>query len=563
MHDVLQTDLFPKARLSLDALSVFSDAAAEDRGAIHTRPEVAEFVLDAVGWVESKSLESLRLLEPSAGEGDFLLPAVERLLSRVSPDDLAIEDCICAVEVNRAALQVCQNRLRALLLGHRWSPGATEALLDKWLLHEDFLSVPLDSTFSHVVGNPPYIRLENLPKNLLKAYRARWRSLFDRADLYVAFIEKSLELLQSGGRLGFICADRWMKNRYGGPLRDIVATGFHLESYVDFTGCPAFFDEVDAYPAVTVIRKGNGDTTRVAFRPAISKEALVPLAKALTSEKKHPQVTVLSGICRNDEPWSFNENGGMPIIRKLEATFPTLEAAGCKVGIGVATGADAIFIGSDSALDVEPKRKLPLVTTKDIRHGRVEWGGLFVLNPFETDGGLVNPDEYPKFRAYIERHRGLIQKRNVAAKNPNGWFRTIDRIHAPLTNTPKLLIPDIKGSAHVVLEAGHYYPHHNLYFVTSDSWDLHILQMILSSRVAHAFIAAYSPRMRGNFLRFQAQYLRRIRIPRFEEMDKALKKDALAASRSPSQGEKDRVIQKLYGLTTSEWDQLDPAILTA
>ena len=87
--------------------------------------------------------------------------------------------------------------------------------------------------------------------------------------------------------------------------------------------------------------------------------------------------------------------------------------------------------------------------------------------------------------------------------------------------------------------------------------------MILSSRVAHAFIAAYSPRMRGNFLRFQAQYLRRIRIPRFEEMDKAMKKEALAASRSSSQDKKDHVIQRLFGLSNSEWDQLDPAILTA
>jgi len=563
MHDVLQTDLFPKSRLSLDALSVFSDATAEDRGAIHTRPEVAEFILDAVGWVESEPLESLRLLEPSAGEGDFLLPAVERLISRVGPDDTAIEDCIRAVEVNRSALQTCRDRIERLLIGHSWTRDVTERLLDEWLLHDDFLSVPLDSTFSHVVGNPPYIRLENLPKDLLKAYRARWRSLFDRADLYVAFIEKSLELLQPDGRLGFICADRWMKNRYGGPLRDIVATGFHLESYVDFTGCPAFFDEVDAYPAVTVIRKGKGDTTRVAFRPTISKEILVPLAKALASHRKHPQVTLLSGICRKDQPWSFNENGGMPIIRKLEASFPTLEAADCKVGIGVATGADAIFIGPDAALDVEPERKLPLVTTKDIRNGRVEWGGLFVLNPFEADGGLVDPEEYPKFRAYIERHRDLIQKRNVAGRNPNGWFRTIDRIHAPLTNTPKLLIPDIKGSAHVVLESGLYYPHHNLYFVTSESWDLPILQMILSSRVAHAFIAAYSPRMRGNFLRFQAQYLRRIRIPRFEEMENTVKAEALAASRSSSQDEKDHVIQRLYGLGNSEWGQLDPAILTA
>jgi len=563
MQDTLQTDLFPESRLSVDALSIFSDAPAEDRGAVHTRPEVAEFVLDAVGWTEATNLESCRLLEPSAGEGDFLIPAVERLISRVQPNDLTISRCIRAVEVNSEALHACQERVETLLMEHGWRADSVRSLLSEWLLHDDFLSVPLESTFSHIVGNPPYIRLENLPKNLLRAYRARWRSLFDRADLYVAFIEKSLELLQRDGRLGFICADRWMKNRYGGPLRGIVADGFHLESYVDFTGCPAFFDEVDAYPAVTVIRKGKGDTTSAAFRPAITRETLVPLAKALASSSKHPEVTHLSGICRSDRPWSFNENGGMPIIRKLEANFPALEHADCKVGIGVATGADAIFIGSDTALDVESERKMPLVTTKDIRHGRVEWGGLFVLNPFESDGRIVDPGDYPKFQAYIERHRELIQRRNVAGRNPNSWFRTIDRIHAPLATTPKLLIPDIKGSAHVVFESGHYYPHHNLYFVTSESWDLQILQIVLSSRVAHAFIAAYSPRMRGNFLRFQAQYLRRIRIPRFVELDKNLKTEALAAARSLSQDERDRVVQKLYNLSESEWDQLCPRIVTA
>jgi hypothetical protein len=563
MHDVLQSELFPKSRLSLDALSVFSDAAGEDRGAVHTRPEVSEFVLDAVGWVKSEPLESFCLLEPSVGEGDFLLPAVERLISRVAPNDQGIQDCIRAVEVNRAALQICRDRIGTLFFAKGWSRSIAKAVMGKWLLHDDFLSLPLGQTFSHIVGNPPYIRLENLPKDLLKVYRARWRSLFDRADLYVAFIEKSLELLQPEGRLGFICADRWMKNRYGGPLRGIVAQKFHLESYVDFTGCPAFFDEVDAYPAVTVIRNGKGDTTLVAFRPEITRETLVPLAKALASSAKHPQVSLISGVCRSDQPWSFNENGGMDVVRKLEGCFPALEDAGCKVGIGVATGADSVFIGPDFELDVEAGRKLPLITTKDIRNGRVEWGGNFVLNPFEEDGGLVDPDEYPKFCAYIERHRDIIQKRNVAGRNPKGWFRTIDRIHARLTKTPKLLIPDIKGSAHVVLEKGHYYPHHNLYFVTSESWDLKVLQMILSSRVAHSFIAAYSPRMRGNFLRFQAQYLRRIRIPRFGEMNQSLKNEAIAAALSSSQNEKDGIVQKLYNLSDRDWDRIDPDIVTA
>ena len=556
MHDVIQSDLFSPSRLSIDARDFFSDAPPGERGAVHTRPEVTEFILDAVGWSSAEELEFLRLLEPSAGEGDFLVPAVERLIARVAPGDLAIRNCICAVEVNRAALRVCRERLAKLLHGCGWRVSAAESLLDTWLHHEDFLSVPLDADFSHIVGNPPYLRLEKLPKDLLKAYRARWRSLFDRADLYVAFIEKSLGLLRPDGRLGFICADRWMKNRYGGPLREIVARDFHLESYVDFTGCPAFLDEVDAYPAVTVIRKGHGETTRAAFRPVVSRDHLVPLARALVSHEDSPQVTRLSGVCRGDAPWAIDEFGVTPVIRKLEAEFPTIESAGCKIGIGVATGADAVFLGSAEKLDVEAERRLPLITTKDIRHGRIEWGGLYVLNPFGSDGRLVDPNAYPKFRAYINAHRAEIAKRNVAERNPAGWYRTIDRIHASLASRPKLLIPDIKGHAHVVLEEGHYYPHHNLYFVTSESWDLRILQMILSSRVAHAFVATYSPRLRGNFLRFQAQYLRRIRLPLWNTIKEGLQEHLHAAACSASNDVKDDAVRELYKLTPHEWKQL-------
>ncbi len=71
---------------------------------------------------------------------------------------------------------------------------------------------------------------------------------------------------------------------------------------------------------------------------------------------------------------------------------------------------------------------------------------------------------------------------------------------------------------HPVLDEGRTYPHHNLYFVTSRGWDLKVLGGLLLSRVATAFVEAYCVKMRGGTLRFQAQYLRRIRVPRPTEM---------------------------------------------
>jgi hypothetical protein len=144
----------------------------------------------------------------------------------------------------------------------------------------------------------------------------------------------------------------------------------------------------------------------------------------------------------------------------------------------------------------------------------------------------------------------------VAQKSPSGWYRTIDRITPSLASRPKLLIPDIKGSAHVVYEDGRLYPHHNLYYVTSDEWELRALQAVLLSNVAKHIIAAYSTTMRGGFLRFQAQYLRRIRLPLWRNVSPELRQRLANAAIDLNVVACDAAAAELYGLTTEEAELL-------
>ncbi len=65
------------------------------------------------------------------------------------------------------------------------------------------------------------------------------------------------------GILGFICADRWMKNKYGGALRAMIAKDYNLEYYIDMMDTPAFTSEVIAYPAITVIKRAKAGLTRI------------------------------------------------------------------------------------------------------------------------------------------------------------------------------------------------------------------------------------------------------------------------------------------------------------
>ena len=89
---------------AVDALA--SSGGIEERGAIFTRREVVDFILDLVGYVGDRPLYQSRLLEPAFGNGDFLLPAIDRLLAawkRTGQTEnplKALGDCICAVELH-------------------------------------------------------------------------------------------------------------------------------------------------------------------------------------------------------------------------------------------------------------------------------------------------------------------------------------------------------------------------------------------------------------------------------------------------------------------------------
>lgn len=533
---------------------------ADERGAIFTRPEVVEFILDLVGYSPSDAIYKKSLLEPSFGSGEFLLAAISRLLSSTAAahkrgvEVPTLDGCIRAVELHASLFEQTRAQVLRLLDSHGFRVSEAERLASRWLAHGDFLLAPLPESFDFVVGNPPYVRQELIPAALLREYRRRYATLYDRADLYIPFIERGLRLLKPGGKLSFICADRWMKNRYGGPLRAMVASNFHLQAYVDMFDTPAFHSEVVAYPAITMIERASPGPTLVAARPKIDGTYLRELAKALRGQTKTLPASVhrLDDVAKGNEPWVLQFADATSLVRRIERAFPAVEEAGCKVGIGVATGADKVYVAKFDKLDVEPSRKLPLAMTRDIVTGHVEWRGYGVVNPFTDEGPLVSLRDYPKLAAHLEAHRNAIAGRHVAKKDKKRWYRTIDRITPSLARRPKLLIPDIKGDAQVVYEEGLLYPHHNLYYVVSDDWDLRALQAVLLSSLTRLFIATYSTKMRGGFLRFQAQYLRRIRLPLWADVPRGLRERLVKAAKALDLAACDAATFELYGLTEEE-----------
>lgn len=542
-----------------EAIQLMSESGVEDRGAVYTRREVVDFLLDLIEYTQNKPLYKSSLLEPSFGEGDFLIPAIQRLIKSYKIESEAgkytlLKDAVRGVELNKVSFERAKEKILSLLRND-FDEEQSRDLIDSWLMCGDYLLQSFNLEFDYVVGNPPYIRQETIPEVLLKEYKKHFTTIYDRADIYIPFIEKSLLHLSSKGVLGFICSDRWMKNRYGGPLRKMIADRFHLKIYVDMVNTPAFYADVDAYPAITVIANGKGSKTKIYHRPEIDSSKLKVLAETLLSNEKEDGDSVISSmanIASGSQPWLLQSAEYLSLIRRLEERFPDLEKSGCKVGIGVATGLDKVFINSYDEMDVEDDRKLALVTTKDIRNDAIEWHGLGVINTFADNGGLVSLEDYPRLKKYLESKKELILKRHVAQRSPGNWYRTIDRIYPQLAKIPKLLIPDIKGTLHIIYESGKFYPHHNLYYILSHEWNLKALRTVLLSGIAQMFISAYSTRMRGDYLRYQAQHLRRIRLPKWSEISSDFKNRLIVAAEDGNVDRCEDLIFDLYGLSDSD-----------
>ncbi|WP_110514556.1 Eco57I restriction-modification methylase domain-containing protein [Herpetosiphon llansteffanensis] len=554
-----------------EAIDIFSSVNNEplledftDRGAVYTRSEVIDLILNIAEYTVDKPLWSYRILEPSCGEGDFLEVIVDRLLSVYAPylshktDPEIIHDLkstILAFDIHLPSLQYTIKRLSRIFHAHNVSINVTNQLLSVWLHHGDFLLEDIPPVFTHVIGNPPYIRHESIASHLIKQYRSRYNTMTDRADIYIPFIEKGLQCLVPGGTIAIICSDRWTKNRYGEKLRNLITTKYHLDIYIDMSKVNPFQQTVAAYPAITLIRNAKPSKTRVAYCPSLDDITIQKLSNAFNQNGTPTNASFIHETVQlpgGTYPWMLNNSSQLPLIKRLERTFPLIEETGCSVRIGVATGADKIFIQPYDNFPIEDDRKLPIVKPQDIVSNAIQWHGLGVLNPFNDDGTLINLQDYPRVSAYLSAHESVLRQRHCARMNPRSWYRTIDRIHPTLTTTPKLLIPDIKDEPHIVYDQGNFYPHHNLYVITATQWDLHALLTVLRSKIMHLFIAAYSTKISGGYFRFQAQYLRRIRLPMWSDISLDLQQALCEAGRTNNIQEGLKATFDLYTISAHE-----------
>lgn len=534
-------------------------APSRELGAIFTRTWVAELVLDLGGYTVDKPLHAHTVIEPACGHGAFMDVIVQRLLAscaRDGVDPLDATDAIVAIDLDPVAVTTTRRRVVDTLMARSsLSQRSAETLAETWIREGDFLkTAPTLPRATWVVGNPPYVRIEDVSRDDMAQYRSAWTTMSGRADVYVGFFEAGLSRLEPGGRLAYICADRWMRNRYGAALRTLVEDRHAVEACVVMHSVDAFEDRVSAYPAITVLT--NGPQSQALVAEANDAFDAAAAARLVNAQTRGPAPVVVDSSFRaswlptwpkGEASWPAGSPEKLQLLATLEAKFPTLAETDAHVSVGTATGADDVYIVDNPDL-VEKGFAYPTLAARETSLGGIDWRGRYLVTPW-TSEGLVDLAKHPKLRAYLERNRRRLDQRHVAQKNPERWWRTIDRIDPATAQRPKLLIPDLKDRIHPVYDQGQFLPLHSLYYLTSDRWDLAVLGGLLMSQVANLFVEAYSVRMANGYMRVSAQYLRRVRVPAPEALSRAVAEELRAAFWSRDEARATQAAVAAYGLT--------------
>ncbi|MCI2422751.1 BREX-2 system adenine-specific DNA-methyltransferase PglX [Saccharopolyspora sp. K220] len=451
VYDFTDPDL--KTDFLVDVYENISESAHKEYALVHTPKFVADFILDhtLLPAIEEFGYDTVRVIDPVCGSGQFVLGAFERLLEawthwapELSPGQrvLSALESVHGVDINPFAATI--TRFRLLMRALQASGLSTFDSMNEtaWklniatgdaLLDLETHAKPLRQGGYHVVvGNPPYIAVKD--RLLDEEYRERYDACSGKYSLTVPFAQQFFRLsvpaedLKRAGYVGYLTANSFMKRDFGRKLiEDFYAQRVNLTRVVDTSG--AF---IPGHGTPTVILIGRN------CPPVESDEVFTVLG--VHGEPELPKIPsqglVWQSIERNslrpnqsDEwteslylnrrlfgvfPWILTNTRTADVVKIMSDNVNTLDDSVVRIGYFANTGSDDIFTGPAASfrrLQTESGRTLiPVITGSEVR----DWAAASkreAFFPLDEDRKPVDIRQYPGHFKRLWPYRNLLGNR--------------------------------------------------------------------------------------------------------------------------------------------------------
>jgi hypothetical protein len=384
-----------------------------------------------------------------------------------------------------------------------------------------------DGGFDAVIGNPPYIRIQALGRELASYCRRRYATASGSFDTYVPFIERSMSLLRPDGRLGFIVPNKFLKLDYAERLRGLFADERAVDEIIDFGDAQIFIGATNYTCVLLLDRAGREDFTyrRVAGDAELVRRTMVNV-DAVPSER-------FTAADFSSEPWVLAAGEEARILERVRAGAERLDEVTRGIFTGLQTSADAIYIiedrgqvgahrlvysrACDEELELEPTLLHPLASGGDTDRFAFHALRNLLIFPYVRDGDemrLVTSDELaalPLTAGYLRRHEDMLRGREHGRMDHERWYAYVYPKSLGSHDSPKLGVPRLceRLRASADPEGAIYLDNVDVngILLEPDGPSLWELLVLLNSRLLDWVFHRYSVPFRGAFLSANKQFI--------------------------------------------------------
>ena len=425
--------------------------------------------------------------------------------------------------------------------------------------------------FDIVIGNPPYVKVQNISKNQTDYFKKTFVSAKGKYDIYVLFIENSIRnLIKENGQVIFINPHRFMIADYGFGLRNYLIEKKAIEKILVF-GVEQVFDAATTYTGIFFFSKNSKN---ISFCEADNLE-LNDL------EFKRYEFSQIGAV------WSFKNENSTNLLDKLtkhklvknifQGIFQGLISMGDDIQMLDGKIIEDKFIGFSKRLqmniEIESSLMKPILKGENIQRYSELKTSLYVFYPhIENEKNKTIPinevtfkKQYPLGYNYIFNFKNELEEKKIKYKtNSKHWYSLHRSRELSLFNSEKIITPQLQNKSSFTIDKNSFFPDAGGYMLIkkeNDLIDLKVYLGIFNSSLFYYFIKQTSTPYNNNYYYFKTNYIQPFSIPEINEtfqvliipiVEKIISLKLLYEDTSLLENEINKLVYDLYNLTDDE-----------
>lgn len=490
-----------------DIMKYMNVKMKKQNGVVFTPEWVADFMVDEI-LNSQKITGKEKILDAGCGEGVFTNIAAKKFAKLSGkPINKVIEENIYFIDISKEYVkktkQILQNLSNSKILKYN-------AITDDFCFHK------FDEKFDFIIGNPPYVRIQNLNERKDQLQKNFIAASNGSIDLYFCFFEQALKLLKENGKISFITPNSHFHSFAGKNLRNLILP--HLVKVINFDHFQVF-KNVTAYTAITFLRK--------------EKTIGFLFAENFKNDFNNLEYKKISAQHMRSERWEFFDEKYLDKTINLNKKYSTLQEI-ANIHYGIATLKDEIYIFSPEKSDknylylndfkIEKNLCVPIIKASTYKG---ENQNFFMIFPYKNEKIIprnIFQKNYPEAYKYFLRHRDILEMRDKGGGKNYEEFYAFGRNQGLKTSFGKKIITSTMNMAprFYVIEDEKTSFYAGYCVKPKNDVNLYELCDALNSDAMKEYIDSVSKSYRGGYKSYAKSFLKDFVHPQFQKTQLAL-----------------------------------------